>query len=419
MLTLYICLGYLAAPLLLLQGLGRGIAAPREWRRLPERLGWCGPVAPGGLWVHAVSVGEVQAAAVLVRALKARHPTLPLLVTCGTATGRARAERLFAGLAEVRYLPWDLPDAVARFLARVRPRLGIIVETELWPNLFRAARHAGVPLLVASARLSARSVARYARLGSLTRDALRGVTVAAQSRADADRFVAIGAEPARVHVTGNLKFDLELPAGVAESGALLRERLGRGRPVWVAGSTHQGEEEQLLAAHARLRRERPDALLVLAPRHPPRFPAAMAAVARSGLTGVRRTSGAAVEAGTAVLVLDTLGELMTFYAAGDLAFVGGSLVPVGGHNLLEPAALGRAVLAGPHTENAGGSDALLEAAGGLARVTDAGTLATTLAAFFIDVAERERRGRAGAAFVAGNRGALARVLALAAPLAGA
>jgi 3-deoxy-D-manno-octulosonic-acid transferase len=411
LLTLYICLGYLAAPLLLAHGLWRGIGAPGEWARLGERLGRCAGVVPGGIWVHAVSVGEVQAAAVLVRALRERHPTLPLLVTCGTATGRARAEALYAGVALVRYLPWDLPDAVARFLGRVRPRLGIVVETELWPNLYRAARRRGVPLLVASARLSARSVARYRPLRRLTRDALASVTVAAQTSADAARFVAIGAEPARVHVTGNLKFDFEVPSGAPEAGALERARLGTARPVWVAGSTHEGEEEQLLAAHAALRRLRPDALLVLAPRHPPRFAAAAALVARSGLAAVRRTDGGPVRADTAVLVLDTLGELLTFYAAGDVA--------VGGHNLLEPAALGRCVLAGPHTANAGGSDALLEAAGGLVRVRDAATLATALAALLADPGERARRGRAGEAIVAANRGALARVLGLLAPAAGA
>jgi 3-deoxy-D-manno-octulosonic-acid transferase len=414
---LYICLGYVLAPMLLAASLWRGIRDRSYWEALPERLGF-GPVAPaGGLWVHAVSVGEVQAAASLVRALRRRYPDLPLTLTAATPTGRGRARSLFAGEVAVRYLPYDLPGPVCRFLDRVRPRLGIILETELWPNLYRACDRRGVPLVLASARVSERSVRRYRWAGGLVRDALaRGAVVAAQSAADAGRFVALGARPAQTPVVGNLKFDFELPPDAQARGGALREALGAGRPVWVAGSTHEGEEELVLDAHERIRAARPDALLVLAPRHPPRFEAVAALLRRRGLTFVTRSSGALVTPATAVLLVDTLGELVLFYAAADVAFVGGSLVPIGGHNLLEPAALGKPVVTGPHTSSAAPVARLLVEAGAAAVVADGAALAACVGRLLADGDARRVLGGRGLAAVDANRGALARFLALLAPL---
>jgi 3-deoxy-D-manno-octulosonic-acid transferase len=414
---LYICLGYGLAPILLGLSLWRGLRDRSYWHALPERLGF-GPAAPaGGLWVHAVSVGEVQAAASLVRELRRRYPELPLTLTTATPTGRGRAQSLFAGEVAVRYLPYDLPGPVDRFLDRVRPRLGIILETELWPNLYRACDRQRVTLVLASARVSERSVRRYRWAGGLVREALaRGVIVAAQSAADAGRFAALGASPARTPVVGNLKFDFELPPETEARGRALRATLGAGRPVWAAGSTHEGEEELVLDAHARLADELPGALLVLAPRHPPRFEAVAALLRRRGLAFVTRSSGTDVAPATAVLLVDTLGELVLHYAASDVAFVGGSLVPIGGHNLLEPAALGKPVVTGPYTSSAAPVARLLVEAGAAEVVADGDALAACVGRLLADPAACRVAGERGLAAVSANRGALARFLALLAPL---
>ncbi len=244
---LYLLAVYLAAPLISAVFLWRGLRDRGYWRNFGERFGFGAPAAPHGVWIHAVSVGEVQACAPLVGVLRQRYPDLPLTVTALTPTGAARARALFGNAAQVRYVPFDLPGAVRRFFARVQPRLAVIVETELWPNLYRECGRRRVPLVLASARLSARSVGRYRRLGALFRDTLsQAAVVAAQGTVDAERFRALGADPASTHVTGNLKFDFELPAQTVERGARLREQYARGRPLWVAGSTHGGGEEQAL-----------------------------------------------------------------------------------------------------------------------------------------------------------------------------
>jgi 3-deoxy-D-manno-octulosonic-acid transferase len=413
---LYICLGYCLAPFAFGLVLWRGVRDRSYWRALHERFGFGSRLPAGGLWVHAVSVGEVQAAAALVRLLQARYPALPLVLTTATPTGRSRAEHLFGAAVTVRYLPYDLPDAVARFLDRIRPRLAVILETELWPNLYRACAGRGIPIVLASARLSARSARRYRWLAALARTTLSGdVVIAAQSEADRERFVAIGANPARSHVVGNIKFDFELSAGAARAGAALREMIGVERPVWVAGSTHAGEEEQLLDAQDALARLLPGALLVLAPRHPPRFDSVAALLRRRGTRFVTRSSGAPVDADTTVLLVDTLGELVHFYAAGDVAFVGGSLVAVGGHNLLEPAALAKPIVSGPHTFNDARAAQLLGEAGALELVSDSAALARRLAALLVDPAARARAGAQGLAAVTANRGALGRLLKLIEP----
>jgi 3-deoxy-D-manno-octulosonic-acid transferase len=415
---LYICLAYCLLPFVLAAVLWRGLRDRAYREALPERFGYGPRAAPGGIWVHAVSVGEVQAAAPLLRALRARHPGLPLVLTTATPTGRQRARSLLGTEVSVRWLPYDLPGPVGRFLDRVAPRLAIVLETELWPNLYRACSGRRIPLVLASARLGERSVARYRLLARLIRDTLRrGVMVAAQSEADAARFIALGADPARTHVTGNVKFDFELAEDTAARGAALRTALGvAARPVWVAGSTHEGEEEVVLAAHARVRARLPDALLVLVPRHPPRFDSVAATLRRRGTRFVTRSSGVPVAAGTEVLLGDTLGELTLFYAAADVAFVGGSLVPVGGHNLLEPAALGLPILTGPHTFSAPAVAGLLLEAGAAQLVTDADSLAARVGDYLAEPEARSRDGGAARAVLAANRGALARVLALIEPL---
>jgi len=361
----------------------------------------------------------VQACAPLVGVLRQRYPDLPLTVTAVTPTGAARARALFGGAAQVRYVPFDLPGAVRRFFARVQPRLAVIVETELWPNLYRECGRRRVPLVLASARLSARSVGRYRRLGALFRDTLsQAAVVAAQATGDAERFQALGADPASTHVTGNLKFDFELPRQTVERGARLREQYAPARALWVAGSTHGGGEEQtLLEAQRRVRALHPEALLVLAPRHPQRFAEVAALLHQGGVSFVRRSQGAAAAAHTCeVLLLDSLGELLDFYAAADVAFVGGSLVPIGGHNLLEPAALGVPILTGPHNSNGEEIARLLIASGAAEVVRDAATLGARIGTLLANPEARVRIGAQGRASVDSNRGALGKLLGLIEPL---
>jgi len=415
----YLLAVYLAAPVICAVFLWRGLRDRGYWRNFRERFGFGAPARPHGVWIHAVSVGEVQACAPLVGVLRQRYPELPLTVTAVTPTGAARARALFGNAAQVRYVPFDLPGAVRRFFARVQPRLAVIVETELWPNLYRECGRRRVPLVLASARLSARSAGRYQRLGALFRDTLsQAAVVAAQGTLDAERFQALGADPASTHVTGNLKFDFRLPPRTVERGARLREQYAPARALWVAGSTHGGGEEQaLLEAQRRVRALHPEALLVLAPRHPQRFAEVAALLHQAGASFVRRSQGAAAAAQTCeVLLLDSLGELLDFYAAADVAFVGGSLVPIGGHNLLEPAALGVPILTGPYNSNGEEIARLLIAGGAAEVVRDAATLGARVSALLANPQARVRIGAQGRASVDSNRGALGKLLGLIEPL---
>ncbi|MFI4869186.1 MAG: lipid IV(A) 3-deoxy-D-manno-octulosonic acid transferase [Steroidobacterales bacterium] len=407
----YTLLLYLALPVASLVVLVRGLREREYWRGWQQRFGFGPPRAGGGVWVHAVSVGEVQAAAVLIEALRARLPGDEITLSCATPTARARGRALLPDL-DVRYAPYDLPGSVRRCLAVLRPRLLIVLETELWPNLLHETQRAGVPILIASARVSARSARIYQRLPGLLRASLAGgVWVGAQTDADAQRFAALGVPPARLAVVGNIKFDRNVLPGQLERGAQLRARYAGARALWVAGSTHAGEEQIVLEAHRRLLEQAPGVLLILAPRHPQRFEAAAAAVAARGLAFARRSAEASTD-GCAVLLLDTLGELADFYAAADVAFVGGSLVPVGGHNLLEPAALGLPVLSGPQQFNSPELARALSERGALTIVHDAAELAAALARLLADPQARAQQGAAGRAAIDANRGALERLLGL-------
>ena len=369
----------------------RGLRDRRHLAHLRERFGWGAPsYAQPCIWLHAVSLGEVSAAAPLVQALRLRYPAVPFVLTTATLTGRTRAAALFGNDVDVRYLPYDTEGSVHRFFERIRPRLGIIMETEIWPNLLHECRRCAVPVIFASARLSAKSVARYLRLGSLVREALSGVQIAAQSAEDAARFTAIGADPARTQVSGNVKFDMQQGPEVAREGRELRAQMLGTRPVWIAGSTHGGEEEQVLEAHAGIARTISRRPAMLVPRHPQRFDSVAALLTRLGLRFERRSAAVAV-AGVAVgaaatpmqvLLVDTVGELGRLYAAADIAFVGGSLVPIGGHNLLEPAALGVPVIVGPYNANGPDIARAMLARGGAVEVGDANALAQELRQLF-------------------------------------
>jgi len=415
---LYTLLIHCAAPFAFAALLWRGLRDRSYWQALGERFGWgAKQQSASTLWLHAVSLGEMSAAAPLVRALKARYPQNPLVLTTATPTGRARAADLFGDSVDVRFLPYDTPGAVGRFLNRIRPRLAIIMETELWPNLFSECARRGVPMVLGSARLSAKSVSRYRRLGSLFRGIFSANTwVAAQSDEDAERFMAIGAQSTRTRVIGNIKFDMELGPDVVARGRELRSSFGRARPTWIAGSTHAGEEEQVLAAHEELRAGGLDSLLLLVPRHPDRFDGVADLLSSRGTRFTRRSSGVAPDESTQVVFVDTVGELAALYAAADVAFVGGSLVPIGGHNLLEPAALGLPVLTGPHHFNSKDIAGLMLSQGAAFQVADSHDLAAVLHRLLRDDEERRRIGSIGRHIVESNRGSLARLLELIEPL---
>jgi len=415
---IYIIVSYLLTPLILLHLFYKGFGNRAYWQRNGERFGFfSAPPQPGAIWLHAVSVGEVQAAAPLVRALLKSHPDRPLVLTTTTPTGSDRVRALFGDRVVHCYAPFDLAWPVKRFFDWCKPTIAIILETELWPNLYHECGQRNVPLVLASARLSAKSIGRYRLLVSLFRETLsNGIVIAAQTSADAERFVSLGANPARTRVTGNIKFDFELPPGVHEQGNELREKYAGARPVWVAASTHAGEEEQVLAAHRAIRKTFPDALLILVPRHPERFDSIATLLQRQSFDFVRRSSGRASTPTTEVVLGDTMGELLAFYAAADIAFVGGSLVEVGGHNLLEPAALRLPMLMGPHNYNAQDiTDLFLDS--GVARVVhDADDLAAAVLVLLHDPAAAHRLGDQAGKLTETSRGALQRLLALLEPL---
>lgn len=404
---IYSALLWLILPLHLLGLLWRGLREPEYWRGGMQRFGFgfqSDDASTGCVWIHAVSMGEVQAAAPLVAALHERGQRV--LLTATTPTGRRRAEQLCGTIAMVRYAPLDISGAVSRALRAARPHLLIVMETELWPNLLHACARVRIPVLMASARLSARTAARLARWrGLLTGAALANLHVAAQTSADAERYRSLGVAAPAVRVLGNLKFDCEIPAGRLAVASSLRQAQGSERPWWVAGSTHPIEEDAVLEAHRRLCRQRP-ALLVLAPRHPQRFDEVAARLRADGWQFVRRSAGVSADQSCEVMLLDTMGELADFYAAADLAYVGGSLVPVGGHNLLEPVMLGVATITGPLHTAAPEVFAALRDAGALAVAEDAEALAGQVAHLMADQADRERLIAAGGAVLQANRGSL-------------
>ncbi|XQE66640.1 lipid IV(A) 3-deoxy-D-manno-octulosonic acid transferase [Pseudomonas sp. P3C3] len=411
---LYTLILHLALPIILLRLLWRAWRAPAYGPRVGERLAVGLPAfRQGGIWIHAVSLGESIAAAPLIRELLERHPELPITVTCMTPTGSERIQALFGARIQHCYLPYDLPWACARFLDRLQPRLAVIMETELWPNHIHACHARGIPVALANARLSERSARGYARFARLTAPMLAQLDlIAVQTEVEAERFRQLGARPGCVEVTGSIKFDLSVAAELPQRAAELRAAWGaQERPVWIAASTHAGEDEVMLAAHRRLLDERPNALLILVPRHPERFTQVFELCRREGFACVRRSTGETVGEAVQVLVGDTLGELLFLYALADLALVGGSLVANGGHNLLEPAALGKPLLAGPHLFNFLEIAAQLREAGDLLEVADAAQLHAALSLLFADPAEAQRRAEAGLGVLRANQGALARLLA--------
>ena len=414
----YFVLSYLAAPLVALLLFWKGLSNRAYWERFEERFGYGrSRLERPSIWVHAVSVGEVVAASSLIAGLRRDFPQYPVVVTTVTPTGAQRVRDLFGDDVLHSYAPYDTIGSVRRFFARMQPRLVIVIETELWPNMYAACGERGVPLVLANARISPRSMRRYRRFIGLFRRALsHGVVIAAQSEQDAERFRLLGADPARTTVTGNLKADLVFQPGMTDAGLEFRREQVGARPVWVAASTHAGEEEAALDAHAIVRATIPEALLLLVPRHPDRFNGVAALLESRQLAFGRRSLGEVPAPEAAVYLVDSLGELPTFYAAADVAFVGGSLVPIGGHNLLEPAVLGLPVITGPHNFNAEDIAILLQEADALQTVADAAELGAAITALLLDPELRRHRGARARRMYDQSGGALGRLRALLAPL---
>jgi 3-deoxy-D-manno-octulosonic-acid transferase len=414
---LYTLALYLLLPVVLFHLLRRGFRNQAYWARWGERFGYGPPIGTDKLiWIHAVSVGEARAAVPLVRRLFDRYPDHEVLITTMTPTGSATVTSLLGDRVRHCYVPYDYPGAVRRFLDRAQPKLALIMETELWPNLFHACRERGIQLLVANVRLSERSARRYSRFTGLTRSTLgQPSAFGVQNRTDADRLIALGADSAHTHVTGSIKFELALPASLLESADVLRREWGADRPVWLAASTHDGEDERLLIAHADLRRQArfANALLVLVPRHPERFAAVARLSRKLGFTTAQRsTTRGNLPATVAVLIGDTMGELQLFYAACDCAFIGGSLVPTGGHNLLEACVVGKPAVFGPHMFNFAEIAQLALERGAAVQVHDGAGLLGAIGDFLGNANRRDAAGEAGRKLVEENRGALEQTLAV-------
>ena len=385
-------------------------------RDLAQRLGRLGDGLPPEprCWIHAVSVGESAAAVPLVEGIRGRWPELGIVVSTITPTGaRIVAERL-AGTAAHRYFPIDLPGPVRRALDAARPRFFIAIETELWPNFLRALARRRIPAMIANGRISDRSFRRYRWVRGLMRRVLANVSVfAMQTEEDARRIIALGAPASRVVVTGNLKSDL-VPEAADAGTAVWRERLrlGADARLWIAGSTHRGEETLVLDAFRRARARCPDLALLLAPRHPERAGEVEEMIRERGLTAVRRSGLPAAGAPGAVVILDTVGELAALYALAEVVFVGGSLVPIGGHNVLEPAMRGKPVLVGPHMSNFREGAELLQRSGGGLVVKDGPELERELTRLLEDRDLARRMGEAARHAFAGRQGAVSATLDL-------
>lgn len=405
---LYNLFFYLSAPFIVLRLFYRSLKAPAYRARIKERFGFVLKVEqPGAIWLHAVSLGESIAATPLIKALLAEYPDRPLVVTNMTPTGSNYIRKTFGEQVINTYVPYDMPGVVNRFLSRIRPSKAIIMETELWPNIFHDCAKHKIPMVIANARLSERSARGYAKMASLVKAMLQQVTlVAAQTQADAARFIKLGLPAAKAKVAGNIKFDLQLPDDLFTQAQQLRSAWGVQRPIWIAASTHDGEHEIVLEAFAKVRQALPDCLLILVPRHPERFHHVTELCRKQRYTLILRSAQAEVSAETAVVIGDTMGELKLLYAASDLAFVGGSLVPVGGHNLLEPAAVGIPALTGPHMHNFVEINRLLQQAGVVKPVGDSSELAGQVIYLLNNTAERRTLGSKAKEIVNQNRGAL-------------
>lgn len=416
----YTLLLYLIQPIVMLFMVGRSIKAPNYRKRLNERYGFYGDLTPPqahGIVIHAASVGEVIAATPLIKRIQLDYPELPITVTTVTPTGSDRVKAAFGVTVSHVYLPYDLPDAVNRFIRFVQPKACIVIETEIWPNLIAKLKKRGIPFIIANARLSKRSATRYGWFKQSLRPVFDDISlIAAQDNVSGERYLQLGYNKQRLTLTGNIKYDLNTNDGLLEKIDALKTAWGHQRPVWIAASTHEGEEELILASHRVLLNKYPDLLLILVPRHPERFNSVADLIEKHRFHYVRRSANIAPAPHTQIVLGDTMGELMLLYGISDIAFVGGSLVKHGGHNPLEPLAFKRPVISGKYTFNFPEVFTKLLQVQGVLEVNENTKALTSAVEKFLDSPElRERYGNAGYEVLIENRGALQRLLDLLAP----
>jgi 3-deoxy-D-manno-octulosonic-acid transferase len=406
--TFYTAVFYIIIPFILLRLFWRSIKAPDYRLRWRERFAFYNKKYPQDvIWLHAVSVGEAEALFPLVRRLQAHNPQVKILITTTTPTGSARVRKVLGQTVEHVYLPYDTPDAVRRFMHCFKPVLAVMMETEIWPNLFIHCGDNNIPLYVINARLSEKSARGYQKLPSLFHPVLANVKkIAAQTQEDAERFIAIGAKPGLVVTVGNIKFDLEIPEQVILEGKQLKTSVFKDRFVWIAASTHKGEEQIFLDVYKQLKSKIPELLLLIVPRHPERFAEVSTLCNQNTLAVVTHTSKQPCNLGTDVYLADTMGELKMLYAAADVAFVGGSMVPVGGHNLLEASAIGIPVLFGPYMANFKEIALKVLAHKAAIQCQDKAAIVRAIQSMYSDIAYRNLLTENGKLFVQTNRGAI-------------
>lgn len=412
--TIYTLIFTLALPLVILRLIWRGFRTPAYLYRWAERFG----AAPNlsiqkpVIWLHAVSFGEVEACRPVVQVLQSEFPDHQILITTMTPTGSARVKHLFTDTVAHCYLPYDLPFAIHRFLKHTHPQFGIIMETEIWPNILTICKAKNIPVVLANARMSERSAKGYQQFPKFMATTLQSLSlIATQSEQDRQRFQQLGADIKKIHAIGNLKYEVSLPASLMEQAEAMRA-MWHTRPVWIAASTHEGEEEIVLNAARQIRAQFPELLVIIVPRHPERFDKVSALSLRKGYKTLRRSEHRPCSSDVQVLVVDTMGELPLFYGVSDIAFIGGSLVPHGSHNLLEPAALGRAIITGPHYFNFNEITEQFLKAGAATKVTDTSSLAKTVIRLLQNSQQRAEMGEAGLHLIATSQGASQRLLNL-------
>ena len=412
--VLYNILAYMSMPILFLRLWWRSRDVPARWERWQERCGYS-PILKECIWVHAVSLGETLAALPLINKIIQNYPNTPILVTNMTLTGSDQVNKQLGNKVINAYIPFDTPLFVRRFFERSHPKIAIILETELWPNLFHQCELRKIPLVVTNARLSQKSAKGYQRFfASLMRWMMSCVTLlACQASADGERFLRLGLAKEKLFVTGNIKFDITVSPEILQKGINLKRQIGNNRFIWVAASTHDAEEKLMLEAHKIVLKKIPNALLILAPRHPERFDAVAELLQTEHWEFFRRSLQQTITPETQTYLSDTLGEMMVIFAACDVAVVAGSFKPIGGHNVLEPAALAKPIISGPHVRNFLQAVNLLKDADAIDIVENsAESLATTLCRFATDVHLCEEKGARALDVVEANRGALDKQFAL-------
>ena len=406
---------YLIVPFVILRLFWLGFRNPDYRRRWKERFGFPDKITSHDklIWLHAVSVGEVQASRPLVNALLKEYPDYKILITTMTPTGTDSVKQYFGDDVRHLYLPYDLPVSIKHFISVIEPSILIVMETELWPNLFHYCHEKNIPVIVVNARMSEKSAKGYRRFASFTRAAFENISlVIAQGKKDAERIIALGVDRDKVKVTGNLKFDIHLPHSVTEQAQALRRYLSVNRPVWIAASTHEGEEIIILDAFDKVLQQQPQCLLVIVPRHPERSASVVELCAKRNLKVLSKSDNRECDADVKVFILDSLGELPMYYAAADVAFVGGSLTETGGHNMLEPACLGLPVLMGPHVFNFQEISQLLLDEGAAWKVTNMNELSSRVSSLLGDANLRHSTGERGRDIVLKNRGNVEKIMEL-------